>query len=398
MNAKRILMILLAFVLTFSLIACDSKDDKSKDTDEVDSTGNENNAEESTDMEETTGEKPKEIVNKTYKLTEILDTIKVFGRTTSTAQGLTCDFTASGIEFNAYIEGKLTVSVTVSKGVSDAATDDCYFTLYVDGVRSETRFKATKSTTTTLELASFATGGVHNIRLVKQTEAKQALATLSTVSFKGYFEDAPAPAKHYVEFVGDSITCGYGNLIANGGSNPHAAVNQDGTQTFAYLTAQNLGVDHSMVSVTGIGVAQGYRSFTMSSYFAANSWYRSTSVKFQPTRTPDIVVINLGTNDINKGASQSEWKSAVSALITQVRTMYGKDVPIVWVYNMMSPNTVYPQLAQEAINALGGEAAGLYMCKVTNNKAGGNGHPNLEGHKTASAELTKFIQDKKLLK
>lgn len=406
MKFKHFLALLLALILTFSLLACDKGDENTPaDSDTGIATPEDNNVEETTPAEETTPEEEETtaepapvIEDKTYNFKDILDRVKVLGRTTTLADGISFDHTASTVEFNAYVEGSIKVKLSISKGGSDSVSDSCYFTLYVDGVKSETRLMASSGVDTTLELGSFAEGGVHNFRLVKQTEAKNSLCLLKTVAFKGYFAEKPADAKHYIEFLGDSITVGYGNLIANGGSNPGMAVNQDATQAFAYLTAERVKADYSMVAVSGIGVSKGYRQMVMKSYYDASSYYRSTSVKYEPTRIPDVVVINLGTNDQNNGVKIDEWQAAVDALVKQVRAKYGKDVPIVWIFNMMTAGGFYEQYAQKALNALGGEPAGLYICELIRNNQGGQNHPNLSAHSTAALQLASFMEQKQLLK
>lgn len=400
MKLKHFLALLLALILTFSLLACDKGDENTpvdSDTDAVTTAGPE--GEETTPKEEETTAEPAPVIeDKTYNFKDILDQVKVSGRTTTLTNGISFDHTASTVEFNAYVEGTLKITLSITKGGSDSVSDVCYFTLYVDGVKSETRFKASAGTDVTLELASFAEGGVHNFRFVKQTEAKNSLCLLKTVAFKGYFDPKPANAKHYIEFLGDSITVGYGNLIANGGSNPGMAVNQDATQAFAYLTAERLKADYSMVAVSGIGVSKGYRQMVMKSYFDASSYYRSTSVKYEPTRVPDVVVINLGTNDQNNGVTIDKWQTEVDALVKQVRAKYGKDVPIIWIFNMMTAGGFYEQYAQKAFNALGGENAGLYICELIRNNEGGQNHPNLSAHSTAALQLASFMEQKQLLK
>ena len=321
-----------------------------------------------------------------HMLANNLTSLKVFGRSMVEGTGITCDFTASGIEFNAYIHDKLCLNVTASK--------DTYFTGYVDGVRSDTRFYAPAGTTT-LNLADFRTSGSHNIRILKQTEAQNSLCVLNYLQFDGQFEQAPAEKNAYIEFIGDSITCGYGNLCANGAANPGTALNQDGTQTFAFNAAESLNADFSMVSCSGIGVAVGYRTFTEDAFFAKQSYYRNQTTAYAPARTPDLVVINLGTNDQSKGADSETFKQKAVELINLVRTTYGADVKIVWAYNMMKSG-MSAEVAQ-VIEALGGESAGLYMCELPRNTAGGGGHPSLEAQISAAAVLTQFIQSKGLL-
>ena len=377
---------LLACILALSLIACNGDDPTATDTD--------TDAESTT--EESTTEAPKDLTTKTYTAADIYANSKILGRTSIETTGLSFDHSSAGFEFNAYIEGKLTVDVTVSKGVADSRTDDCYFTLYVDGVRNETRFKANKSTKTTLTLANFDEGGVHNIRFVRQTEGRSALATVNSLTFKGYFEEKPANAKYYIEFMGASNTAGYGNLTnVKDAATAQLAVNQDSTKSYTYLTAQEFDADYSMISVSGIGAVKGFRSYPLKAVFDANSYFRNTTAKYTPTRTPDLVVIAVGSNDESKGTSQTEYKQGVIDLITGVRTTYEKNVPIVWIY--YTENQTYRATAKAAIATFGTDA-GIYDVEVLFDKTGGNNHPGLQSHVEGATKLTNFIKDNNILK
>ena len=356
---------------------------------------------------ESESEKPdeevKEIVNMTYNIAENLDTIKALGRVSVAADGLICDHVAAGIEFNAYIEGTLKLTLTVSRGsvttngvVEKSLNDDCYFTLIIDGERVEQRIKADKSSTATITLTTFDEGGVHNIRIVKQTEPRNALALLESLSFTGYFEDKPVDNEHYIEFLGASISCGYGNLTSGGTAlEAQKSVNQDSTQAFPYLTAQRLGVDYSAVGASGIGLVRGYRPFNMPYMFGMSSAYRSQTDFYHPVRTPDAVIINLSGNDLNKGVTADEWRAGVMGIVAQIRGVYGKDVPIIWIY--MKSNTYFPDLTQNIFNDLGGEENGLYLCKTTNNTDGGNNHHSVAGQNKVADELAAFITEKGIL-
>ena len=373
---KRILAFLLSLIMCLSLFACGNTGDTP-----------------SPDTDENTKEEEKVIEDKTYELKDITDSLKLHGRTAVTANGIACDHSATGIEFSAYMEGAVKLSVFVSRPTIANATNT-YFTVYIDGVRQEKRFNVKKGTAT-LTIANFKEGGVHNIRVLKQTESQNSLSILKTLSFKGYFEEAPAKKDLLIEFLGDSITCGYGNLCANGAAEPGSALNQDATQAFAFMTAEKLGADHSLVSCSGIGVASSWcGSFVMKDFFSAQSYLRSTSEKYEKTFTPDIVVINLGTNDHGKGANTTQFKAGVKALINLVRSTYGKDVKIVWVANMMGP--CMQNYSTQVIKELGGEEKGLYVCTLTENREGGLAHPSKAAHASAANALAKFIRDKVL--
>ena len=389
---RKLILILLAFTLLLPVLTLSSCDEKTPatDTDTTESTTAEKETEKETE-EETEESMKKEIVTKTYKLAESLSNFKIHGRSSVVSEGLACDFSASGIEFNAYIEGTLTLNVTVSKGTADARTDDCYFTVYIDGERQGQRLKATKSTSTKLTLATFETGGVHNIRVVKQTEPRNALAVLTDVSFTGYFEEAPTASKYLIEFLGDSLTAGYGNLTSGGtAAVAQTSVNQDGTQAYAYLTAEKLGADCSIIAASGIGLVRGYRSFPMSQLFEKASYYRNDTTLFTPARTPDLVVINLGGNDKSKGVSSSELESGMISLINRVRLAYGESIPIILI-----DKENYATAIEAVVQNSGGN---LYKCTLVVNKDGGNNHPSLEAHKINAELLAKFIQDNNILK
>ena len=380
---KRIITLLLSLACCVGFLSCQNNTDGTTVTttasDDYNST---------TDISTETQEEPMQILDRNYDLTKQQEFIKVQGRSHIAEDGLACDATASGIEFCAYIEGTVTLSVN--------ATAETYFTVTVDSVRMQNRLKANAGKSV-LELASFADGGIHTIGILKQTEARLSLCSFSSLHFKGYPQKAPAKKAHYVEFIGDSITCGYGILCANGTENGGSALYQDGTQTFAFLAAQKWNADHSMISCSGIGITQGSASvpYVASQLFFKQSVYRSQTQDFVPARVPDLVVINLGTNDSANAASTSQFMKDVSALIDLIRTTYGKDVPIVWVYNMMNDSLFGS--ARLAIAAKGGENAGIYTCQLNQNRDGGVGHPSLAAHATAAEQLASFVQEKGLL-
>lgn len=384
---KRLICLLLSFICCVGCISCNnpSQNDVGSTATQAPTAAPQTQPPATDDNKE-----PEKIVKEqNLKLAEIADSIKIHGRTSIESNGLACDASASGISFSAYVEGLVKLTVT--------ATAETYFTVTVDGVRAEQRLRANAGTTT-LQLADFSTGGVHEISVLKQTEARLSLCVFSSLQFKGYLNDAPAKKDFYVEFIGDSITGGYGVLCANGTENGGSAQYQDATQAFAYLTAQALNADHSLVNCSGMGITKGSPSipFTANELFSKQSKYRSDTAPYTPARIPDLVVINLGTNDSANGASTSQFIKDTTALIELVRTTYGKEVPIVWVYNMM--NDSFYGSARFAISSKGGEDGGIYTCEMTQNRDGGVGHPSLTAQKAAAEQLAAFIQSKNLLK
>lgn len=321
----------------------------------------------------------------TYMLNDIVEKLKIHGRTEFLQGGIACDFTASGIEFSLQAEGEVALTVTPTK--------DTFFTVWVDGVRMEERLFA-PARQTDLILASFSDQRVHTIRVLKQTEAQFSLCVLNSLRFVGDMSDPPRDCKKYVEIIGDSIVCGHGILCLNGEKEQGTALYEDGTLGFAYLTAETLGADCSIVGCSGIGIDKGFTTFSEDDFYPKASYYRDRGTAYGFSRKPDLVVINLGTNDQMKGSSEMVFKAGVRSLIAFIREQYG-DVNIVWTYNMMRDNNVEPWV-RAVIEELGGEQNGLYICKLNRDLQGGNGHPTEDGHLIASRILVSFVNEKGL--
>lgn len=371
----KIVALLLACLMCLGFVSCNTNE-TSEDADDSETTTE--NESPNTDK---APEEENKIVTKVYDLASITDSLKIFGRYSTVEDGITCDFTASGIEFSAYIVGELKLSLV--------CTAPTYYTVYVDNVKSPERIFADASTTE-LTLASFDEGGEHTIRFLKQTEARHSLSVLKSLEMTGYWLDAPKKNDYYIEFIGDSISCGFGNVAT--GKVPDEAEYADGTQSFAYLTAEKLGTDFSIIGCGGIGlVTTGYVDVVESDFYTKQSYFRSATEPYSPERTPDLVVVNLGTNDQNQTSNAKQFKEKVTELINLIRETYGSTVTIVWCYGMMNEGMI--MYAQQAIN----EMRNVYVCQLTKNQKGGSSHPDLEGHVTAAEELTAFIQSKGLL-
>ncbi len=373
-----------------------------EETTAEETTAEETTAEETT-VEETTVEETQpneEPVEPTmplneYKLKDIEDKIKTLGRTNMSAQGLECDLTASGFAFKAYVENEIIITVTV--------TAETYYTVYVDGVRLDERFKVVG--TGEIKIDKLGAKRLRTIEILKQTEAQYSLSVIKKLKFNGELADAPENKKLYIEAIGDSITSGQGNLCVSGTPNGGRAPYQDGTATYAYLAAEALGADYTAVSCSGVGIDYGWtkkpgeiteNSFNIGDYYPCLSYYRSKTVrfKFAKARVPDIIIINLGTNDASFSSDVATYKQNVKDLIEYIRKRYDRDIPIVWVYNMMGNG--YFTHTKVAIDEMGGEKAGLYYVQMTQNNGGGSGHPTGKAHAAAAERLVAFLKAKGL--
>ncbi len=398
---KKTAVLFLALITSFSLFACGTGEDTTKNdvTDGVTVSENtdvpaqtdaeteitteaETEVVTDTETEPEIVEEPKNFLVERHNFADITDKVKFIGRTYTDGTGVVCDMSASGFEFCGYMKGAVRISMT--------CTDMCYFTVYVDGERAESRYFISQGTHE-ITVATFTEFGFHTIRVVKQTEMSLAKCTLNVLQTACIFGEKPKDSETYIEFIGDSILSGYGNLCDNTATNAGKSNRQDATQSFPYMTAELLDADCSVISCSGIGITNGIYSYNAKDIYTARSYYRDTK-PYAFERVPNAVVINLGTNDGAFGASEDDFKNGVKSLVEFIRQSYKTDVPVVWTYNAMNDESVAPWI-QEQFEELGGEDAGLYLFKLARNTDGGDFHPSADAHKAYARILSEYIAD-----
>ena len=334
----------------------------------------------------------------TFELLKFKDKIRPLGRYQILSDGIGCDHCATGIELCFEGVGEITLSLytTVEKEHCDSA----YFTVYLDGERMQKRLEAPagEHTVTVVELCE---RGKHILKLVKQCESNYNLCTLRSISLDGDLLSPPPQRAKYIEYIGDSLSCGMGNLGKSGVENPQTSLWEDVTQGYTYRSAEMLSADCSIISESGIGLAGSWFD-PLFDFYSAWSYKRDKDVKYDFARIPDLVVINLVTNDyyLNcdlKICSVDEVIEKAKEFILFVRKAYRKDIPIVWVGRFMYLGERYINAVDTAIAELSGEDAAIYRLDVPTSKGGAHGHPDIAGHTVASDMLVEFIKKNNLL-
>lgn len=336
---------------------------------------------------ETEPELPTGPVLVTYSPTSDADKFRFVGRMNPCDEGVYWDYAASGIEFCGEIVGDVVLSLSCDR--------DTYFTVYVDGERADERFFASAEDDA-LTVASFVELGFHTVKVLRQTEMQWSLAVLESVTVTGSLDSAPADRDILIEFIGDSLTSGYGNLGGQSAPNAGIALYEDATRTYAFLTAESFGADATLISCSGVRLSRGDSKFSALEFYQNAALYRSREISYENnSRVPDLIVINLGANDYFSESDVEDFGAEVRALIEYVRDFYGVDIPIVWAYNMIGEgNSAYMQKMREVIDAMGGEEVGLYYTKLEFDRSGGGAHPSLTGHEWSAKKLVKFITEK----
>ncbi len=333
----------------------------------------------------------------TYSLTDIGDSIKIVGRSQMEDTGLAVYTTGAGIAFYSECSGDITLTLTAR----NRYTTRQYFTVTVDGVRERVCVEnpSNAARQSTITLAENLDQGYHRIEVYRQTEEVNATCVFNSLTLNGTVSPVPE-APLLIEFVGDSITAGASMFRAEAGQAADDPACQDGTQTYAYQTAQALGADFQACCTSGYGVVKGWNSdnanlLKMYPFTAYHVRHQDKEENYWPfARQADVVVINLGTNDntvsSKKKLTKTQFQEGATALMELVREK-NPDSQIVWATGMMG--TFYEQELTAAVEELGGAEAGYYFCELPKGTGGGAGHPNLEQHTAAAKALTEFLQE-----
>jgi len=327
----------------------------------------------------------------TYTAKTMERLMKTQGRTRFEGDTLMLDYSASGVEFRLNCKGDVFVTFDTQYLKDTSSYGGCYFTVVVDGVTSKRdAVWITKEGQTEVCIAEDLDLGNHTFAIYRQTELRGAEIGIAKFRVDGRFISKPKDNPLYIEFIGDSITCAYGNLGKDGVSvNVDSPLHQDATQGYAFTTAQALGADFSLVSYSGIGAKYGWNSFDMPVFYPAQAYpYDESEYGFE--RQPDIVVIALGTNDSANAPSQPERKKGFDELLAMVREK-NPNAKIIWIYGMMTQDVNAD--IEAAVNDAGGKGNGCYLLKLPQNNSGAGWHPGLDGHKAFSEGLTKFIKE-----
>lgn len=341
----------------------------------------------------------KQIVGTKTELLGNADKVKINGRWSETLDGLAIDNVGSGIEFCGNMKGEVYVEIRTH--------GDAYFSVYIDGVKQEERLKVRDGRRATMLCVADLgeTAADHTIRVVKQTEARYARAEYRSITVDGTLSAPPSEKDIYIEFAGSSLCCGMGNIgwPDMGVPKSQSAQYEEGTQGFAFLAAEALGADHSILGVSGMGLAKTwFPPLTLDKYYNAASYYRDEDVKFdfESARTPDIVVLNVGKNDGQltsqdgslTPSTDEEFVAAARSTLDFLREKYGDEVVIVWAYDIY--DAMRMSLIEPILEEYGGESAGYYACKVTSNRLGGDYHTDVAGHEQAAKDLVEFMKSK----
>lgn len=258
-----------------------------------------------------------------------------------------------------------------------------------------------------ITLASQLPDGIHEVFIMNCIES-----FLPVSEFRGFLLDQDchlqAKERQYslrLEFVGNSMTCGYG-IESNNPSDTFSKETENHYYAYPALVSKGLNAQYVVVARSGIGVYRNYGGPVEGSVDCLPNLYDytlygdTTEVWDFSRYIPDIVCVNLGTNDcVLEGYSIHLLKDAFVKFSQKLRSIY-PDAKIIWMTGCMlhgkpleDLQSVLDEVVQESKTA--GDKC-MYRFDFTP-QTGDLGyaagwHPSRQQHERMADELISFMR------
>ncbi len=252
---------------------------------------------------------------------------------------------------------------------------------------------------------NLAPGRPHDVRITYAIEGYEM-----NPQWRGFTVEGPnvrilparRPSGPKILFIGNSITCGYGTETTD----PYEHFSYDTenhTLTYAYLAARELDADFQVVARSGIGIYRNYAGprsgsdwGTIPLEFDHALIYDSSHIWNHESFSPDIICINLGTNDTSLGDYDiALYEEAMRKFHGRLRALY-PDASIVLLSGcMLSPEVladIRPVFARMAASDSKTYCLN-FLPHMDYLGYGADMHPSAAQHQIMGAQLSNFLRN-----
>lgn len=159
--------------------------------------------------------------------------------------------------------------------------------------------------------------GEHTVELVKATEGFVGVTQFTGFQLNEGAALLAVPAKkRRIEVIGDSISCGYGNMAA--AKEEHfSPKTENAYYTYGAIAARQVEADYSCVAFSG---RKMWPDNTTPELYDRTLTFDPTNPWDFSKNTPDAIVVNLATNDFGRGIpDEAGWTAAYVGFIHRLR-------------------------------------------------------------------------------
>lgn len=364
-----------------------------------------------------------------YKINELKE-LKILGRTSNSSNSLVLFWTGSGFEANVRA-GELWIEVEVDYDIFEQ-----WISIEIDGELISRRM-LTKGKYDVCLFRGMNKDIVKNVRVYKDVQPMPTdnnnMLLIHSLKTDGEFDKVEEKSMN-IEFIGDSITSGEGSIGAKK-EDDWISMWFTSHNNYAVMTAKELNADFRIISQSGWGVAC---SWDNNPYCAIPKYYEKICGVVNGQRNeelgafkendfnswqPDIIVVNLGTNDdgafhnpefIDEKTAKSykmhidddgkynekdvsKFEEAVINFLIKLRK-YNANAKIVWAYGMLG--TPMMEYIYDAVTHYKREYNDdrvwiTQLPETTDETVGSRMHPGVLSHRAAAKSLVNTIKNLK---
>lgn len=266
------------------------------------------------------------------------------------------------------------------------------------------------------------------VQILKRTESSVSFIAIEEILVDEFLV-LESKNKFKIEFYGDSLTCGFGNL-SNNPTDKFKSETESFLESYAYLTCKHLDAEYSAICVSGFPIYksrwnEGFKIESVADMISMSDYSEDMSIEtINPWDNnkfiPNLVIINLGSNDcsyFNEGEKwvddlilkhknfenvlkTDEFKNELINLENKIKSFLDdiflkyENVKVIWALGMIKIDDHIQKVFDKAIKDYNNENVYQFNFNVRNicDERGAVYHPNKKMHQIASEELVQFIK------
>lgn len=258
----------------------------------------------------------------------------------------------------------------------------------------------------------------HTIRIFKRTEALCGKTEFYGLELQenSKLYTPPSRPQRRIEFIGNSITSGYGNEEVS--TKKFTGETENSYLSYASITARNLNAEWFLLSYSGKGVylnSDSSTTNTLPEIYDRICPLDSSALWNFSSWIPDVVVVNLGTNDFGTNGGVPDSLPFIQVYETFIQRIHAH-YPATAIFCLWGPMKGYPvidpvsggifsstdilkQYVQKAVDNIQKHSViSIYTFQLSYIDSsigyGAEGHPSVYQHRRNAEELTTFIKTK----
>ena len=272
------------------------------------------------------------------------------------------------------------------------------FVVEIDGKEP---FAVTFSPTDSLmTLAENLKDTIHDVRITYAIEGYELKPVFRAFRIDGKLLPAESKPELKIEFIGNYITCGYG-IEEENPENGFTYDTENHTLTYAYRAARALNADFNVTARSGIGIYRNYggpregEGMTMPLEYDYTLLYNHDHQWDHSKFNPDIICINLGTNDTSKDNYDiALYENHYRDFLRYLRELHPEAKIVLLTGSMLQGKPLAD--VKDALDRLAEEDEQIFRFDMSPQTGdlgyGANWHPSARQAERMADELTPFLR------